>query len=125
MNLPVGASSRAVTMSANDRLGNGSLRSGPTSVMFSPGTLGKVAAGSPAPTGGAAGAAPGAGRAGRSGGPGGGTTIGGIASGAGLNRLFEPKGAAPAPLEPPSSRGTFPPPGKGSGAGTSSTLEPG
>ena len=40
MNRPVGASSTEVTMSANERLGNGSLRSGPTSVMFMPGMLG-------------------------------------------------------------------------------------
>src|SRR4051794_6499418 len=129
MNRPVGASSTAVTMSANDRLGYGSLRSGPTSVMFRPGMLGKVPAGSPAPTGGAAGAAPGACPATRPGGPGGGTSIAGIESGAGRNRSFDPNGLAPAPapagLEPPSSRGTLPEPGNGSGAGSSSTLEPG
>ncbi len=51
MNRPVGASSTEVTMSANDRLGNGSLRSGLTSVMFMPGILGNDAGGSPAPTG--------------------------------------------------------------------------
>src|SRR5271157_5810498 len=84
MKRPVGASSSAVTMSANERLGNGSLRSGPTSVMFNPGMLGKVAGGSPDPTGGVpgtprdagAGAAIGAGRVV----PGVGTTKGGAVS---------------------------------------------
>src|SRR4051812_38225581 len=101
MNRPVGASSTDVTMSANERLGKGSLRSGPTSVMFRPGMLGNVPAGSPEPTGGAEGAAPGAGRATRPGGPGGGTSIAGMESGAGLNRLFDPNGLAPEGLEPP------------------------
>src|SRR5213080_2016203 len=94
MKRPVGASSTAVTISANERLGKGSLRSGPTSVMFRPGILGNVPAGSPAPTGGAAGAVPGTapGRAGR---PGAGTSSDGTVSGAGLNRLPAPNPAAP------------------------------
>ena len=111
MNRPVGASSTAVTMSANERLGKGSLRSGPTSVMFRPGMLGNVAGGSPAPTGGARRvrlpgdrrAAPAtAARAA-------GTSIGGMVSGAGLNRLLDPNGAgAGRALGPPPSRGTLP-----------------
>src|SRR5208337_357533 len=125
MNRPVGASSTAVTVSANERLGKGSFRSGPTSVMFNPGMLGNVPGGSPAPTGGAP-----AGRAGGAAGaggavPGGGTTRGGVESGGGLNRLFEPNGVvADAPV-PESSRGTLFGAVIGSGAGTSSTLEPG
>ena len=53
MNRPVGASSTEVTTSANERFGNGSFWSGPTSVMFMPGMLGNVPGGSPAPRGGA------------------------------------------------------------------------
>src|SRR3954452_22893671 len=59
MNRPVGASSTDVMMSANERLGNGSWRSGPTSLAFRPGTLGIVPGGSPPPTGGVLGAEPG------------------------------------------------------------------
>src|SRR4051812_22323250 len=128
MNRPVGASSTAVTISANERLGKGSLRSGPTSVMFRPGMLGNVAVGSPAPTGGAAGAVPGT-APGRTGRPGAGTSRGGTASGAGLKRLPDPNPAAPPGPGPGSSLGTWPTPvpgaGSGSGAGTSSTPEPG
>ena len=58
MNRPVGASSTEVTTSANDRLGNGSLRSGPTLVMPMPGMLGNEAGGSPDPTGGWPGGGP-------------------------------------------------------------------
>ena len=75
-------------MSANDRLGNGSLRSGPTLVMFMPGMLGNVPGGSPAPTG----VDPGEWaprrrrRRGRlTGDAGGGTSIGGMVSAGGLN----------------------------------------
>src|SRR5436853_46875 len=97
MNRPVGASSTEVTMSANARLGNASLRSGLTSVMFMPGRLGNDAGGSPAPTG-AAGALPTAGP--RPGTPGGrngeesagGTSTAGIVSAGGLNALFGPNG---------------------------------
>ena len=125
MNRPVGASSTAVTMSANERLGKGSLRSGPTSVIFKPGMLGNVPAGSPEPTGGEPAGLPCGGAAGGcAGGPGGGTTKGGVVSGGGLNRLPEPNGVPVAPA-PGSSRGTLLGASIGSGAGTSSILEPG
>src|SRR5581483_3141309 len=83
MNRPVGASSTDVTMSAQARLGNGSWRSGPTSVMFRPGTLGKSPFGSPAPRGGVRGAPPGPGTMGTAPGMGGatGTGIGGVSAG--------------------------------------------
>ena len=66
------------------------------------------------------------GRAGR-GVAGGGTTRGGVESGGGLNRLPEPNGVVRRTgscprLEP---RHVAPVPASGSGAGTSSTLEPG
>src|SRR5262249_23256459 len=97
MKRPVGASSTDVTISANDRLGNASFRSGVTSVMFMPGILGNVPAGSPVPTGGGGGLAGATGtpRA-PGGGPGqgGGTSIGGVSAG-GLNGLAAPNGVSP------------------------------
>src|ERR1022692_1483527 len=109
MNRPVGASSIDVTMSANDRLGNGSLRSGLTSVMFMPGMLGSVPGSSPAPTGGGIVLAPGIGPRGIMG-EAEGTSTGGRLAG-GLNGLSEPNGVSPGTFDSAVVRA--PPPGAG------------
>src|ERR1700720_3220367 len=102
MKRPVGASSTEARTSANDRFGNGSLWSGPTSVMFMPGILGKVPAGSPVPTGGGPGLgentpdpAPGANGGGPA--PRAGTSIDGRVLGGGLNASL-PNGESPGTL---------------------------
>src|SRR4051794_426410 len=100
MSRPGGPSSTCVTMSAYDRFGNGSCRSGPTSVMLPPGRLGNPG-GSPAPAGGVLGTAPGPplGSAGGAVGGATGTAIGGVASwGGGSKTLAAPNGeAGPSP----------------------------
>src|ERR1700677_2705287 len=101
MNRPVGASSTEAMTSANERLGNGSLWSGLTLVMFMPGMLGNVPAGSPVPTGGGAGflgqngAGPGPGPGVKEGGPG--TSTEGTAFTGGLNGSL-PNGVTPGTL---------------------------
>src|ERR1700677_1669782 len=116
MKRPVGASSTEARTSANDRFGNGSLWSGPTSVMFMPGTLGKVPGGSPVPTGGGPGLgenAPSPAPSAKGGGPaaGAGASIDGKVFGGGLN-------AALAKGERPGTLGSAVVPGAGgSGAG--------
>src|ERR1700722_2011549 len=97
MNRPVGASSTDVMTSANERFGNGSLWSGPTSVIFMPGILGNVPAGSPVPTGGGAGLVGGSEtRPGIKGG-GAGTSTDGIVFSGGLNGSL-PNGVRPGTL---------------------------
>src|SRR5262245_20170106 len=125
MNRPVGASSTEVTMSANERLGKGSMRSGPTLVMFMPGMLGNGAGGSPAPTGGGPGSVaegtplPPCGKAGT----GGGTSIGGRVSGAGLNGFVSPNGSVLGAAPGPGASGRNG--GSASGPGTVTASPPG
>src|ERR1700723_969442 len=97
MKRPVGASSTEARTSANDRFGNGSLWSGPTSVVFIPGMLGSVPGISVAPTGGGTGLPGGIRPPGDLGADGAGTSTGGRLTG-GSNVLSAPNGKSPGPL---------------------------
>src|SRR5262245_5347677 len=117
MNRPVGASSMEVTISANDRLGNGSFRSGLTSVIFMPGMLGSVPGSSPEPTGGVIGMAGGR----RPTGGADGTSTGGRLAGGsnGSEPIGAPSGAFGSTVVPGGS------PGRGGGDGSKSMPAPG